>query len=170
MGLANKMKRLLGADERGREVVLLSPLEGGVVPLEEVADETFATKILGDGVAILPCGETVYAPAAGRVEQTFDSGHALTMITDEGVELLLHVGIDTVRLQGKHFEILVTADQRVEVGAPLLRFEAEMIKREGFDLTTPLIVSNSDSFDVQKVAAGRVAVGTPLLKLMRKGR
>ena len=138
--------------------------------MEEVKDETFAMRILGDGIAVCPVGSgELRAPAAGRVEQIFDTWHALTMVSDEGVELLLHVGIDTVQLGGKHFEMLVKEGDYVKVGDVLLNFDIEAIRTAGFDVTTPMIVSNSDAYDLRVTASGDVGAFMPLLKLTKKG-
>lgn len=170
MGIKGKIKGMFSAVEEKAEMVLCSPLDGRVVPLEEVADETFAMKILGDGIAILPSGEMLCAPMAARVEQTFESGHAITLIGDGGVELLLHVGIDTVKLKGEYFDILVEEGDRVVAGTPLIRFDREKIAARGFDTTTPVIVSNVQEYHLTVMAHGEVATGAPLIKLKRKER
>lgn len=168
MGIGEKIKGLFSVDRAQEEITLLSPLDGRVVPLEAVADETFATKILGDGIAILPTGGRLCAPAAGRVAQTFDSGHAVTLVGEDGVELLLHIGIDTVKLKGEYFDIVVKEGERVSAGDVLVRFDRENILGCGFDVTTPMIVSNADEYEWEVVARGDVAVGAPLLRLKRK--
>ena len=170
MGIRDKIKGLFLADRGQEKIVLFSPLDGRIVPLEEVADETFATKILGDGVAVLPSGNVLCAPMAARVAQTFDSGHAVTLMGEDGVELLLHIGIDTVKLKGEYFDILVKEGERVAAGDALIRFDREKIKARGFDVTTPMIVSNAYEYDLEIAAHGEVAVGTPLLRLKRKER
>ena len=171
MSLGAKLKGLFGgsAVTKSKEIVLSSPLTGRVVPLDEVKDETFARRILGDGVAVCPVGKgELRAPADGRVEQVFETWHALTMITNGGAELLLHVGIDTVELGGKHFEMLVDEGDAVKTGDVLLNFDAEAIRAAGYDLATPMVVGNSDEYELQLVASGDVGAGMPLLKLVKK--
>ena len=172
MSLGAKLRGLFGgsAVTKSKEIVLSSPLTGRVVPLEEVKDETFALRILGDGVAVSPVGKgELRAPADGRVEQVFETWHALTMITNDGVELLLHVGIDTVELGGKHFEMLVKERDVIKTGDVLLNFDAEAIRAAGYDLVTPMVIGNSDDYELQVVASGDVGAGMPLLKLIKKG-
>ena len=168
MNLTDKIKKLFPSLNQSAQEVLLSPLEGQIIPLEETPDETFATRILGDGVAMLPLGGTLFAPADARVDQTFGTAHALTLITDGGAELLLHVGIDTVELQGKHFELLVKAGNRVRAGDPLIRFDRAAIAKADYNVTTPLVISNSDEYELEVLASGTVKVGDPLIKLNRK--
>ena len=170
MRIGDKIKGLFSVDRAQEEITLLSPLDGRVVPLEAVADETFATKILGDGIAILPTGGRLCAPVAARVAQTFDSGHAVTLVGEDGVELLLHIGIDTVKLKGEYFDMAVEEGERVAAGNALIRFDRENILARGFDVTTPMIVSNADEYDLEVITRGEVAAGTPLLRLMRKER
>ena len=173
MSLGAKLKGLFGggAGTKSKEIVLSSPLTGRVVPLDEVKDETFALRILGDGVAVCPLGKgELRAPVGGWVEQVFDSHHALTMITADGVELLLHVGIDTVELGGKHFEPRIKEGDAVKAGDVLLNFDTEAIRAAGYDLTTPMVVGNSDEYEMRVIASGDVGAGMPLLKLIRKGR
>ena len=169
MSLKSSLKNLFGTGKRNEtRMILRAPVTGQVVPVREVKDETFALGILGDGVAILPFGNELCAPADARIEQVFDSAHAVTLVTEEGVELLMHVGIDTVELAGKHFECLVRAGNRVRAGDALLRFEGEAIVRAGYDLTTPIVVGNSEDYDITVVAGETVRAGDGLLELRRK--
>jgi len=170
MNLTDKFKRLFPTKDRTDEELLLSPLEGRIIPLEETPDETFATRILGDGVAILPTGGTLFSPADARVDQTFGTAHALTLVTDKGAELLLHVGIDTVELQGRYFELLVSPNDRVRAGDALIRFDRFAIINADYNVITPMVVGNSDEYDLEILTTGDVSVGAPLLKLKRKER
>lgn len=148
-------------------VELCSPLSGTVVPLDEVKDEVFSQRILGDGVAVCPGEGRLCAPADGQVVQVFESKHAITMTTAGGAEILLHIGIDTVSLRGKYFDVKVSAGQTVRKGEVLVAFDIEGIRAEGYDVTTPMIVSNSDVFELCVLREGNVAVGEPLLRLTR---
>lgn len=152
----------------GREIVLGSPLAGRVVALDDVADEVFSQKILGDGASVCPSGGVLHAPADARVVQVFESGHAITLLSDDGVELLLHIGIDTVSLRGKCFAVKVEAGQRVRRGETLIEFDRQGILDAGYDVTTPMIVSNSDEFELCVVKEGEIAVGEPLMHLTRR--
>ena len=168
MKSVNKIKRLFPLSGRNREEILHAPLEGRVIPIDQTPDETFATRILGDGVAIVPLGGTLFCPADGRVDQAFDTAHALTLVTDGGAELLLHVGIDTVELRGRHFELLVRAGDRVRAGDALIRFDRSAIMAADYHVVTPMVVGNSEEYDLEVLATGDVKVGAPLVKLRRK--
>lgn len=169
MSMKEKIKGWFAGGRGGhKEIVLCAPLTGRVVPLSEVKDETFASKILGDGVAVMPIASELRAPVDGSVEQAFESGHAVTLVSDEGVELLLHIGIDTVELKGKHFDMLVRAGDRVKQGQVLIRFDKEAIGAAGYDVTTPMVIGNSELFEIDVVATGDVGAGCPLLRLKRK--
>ncbi|WP_318367855.1 beta-glucoside-specific PTS transporter subunit IIABC [Enterobacter sp.] len=143
---------------------LVSPLNGNVIALEEVADDAFAQKVLGDGIAIRPQSGQVVAPCDARVETLIDSHHAIGLSCDNGAELLIHVGLNTVNLQGQHFRPLVKEGDVVKAGTPLLEFDKEAIERAGYDLTTPVLVINSDEFTLTKhQSAGPVQQLMPLM-------
>lgn len=149
------------------ECLLTSPLTGRIVPISEVTDEVFSQKILGDGVAVRPSVGELRAPADGQTLQVFDTEHALTMRTDEGVELLLHLGIDTVRLGGRGFCAHVKAGQRIRRGELLLTFALSDMQREGYDMTTPVVVSSDQRWQIVLCADGEVQSGEVLLQLKK---
>lgn len=149
-----------------KDTVLSACLNGTVVPLAEVKDEAFASGALGDGIAIEPIDGELVAPADGEISSTFETHHAVGMTTVDGAELLMHIGIDTVKLGGKHFTYLVSEGDKVKKGQPLIRFELEAIKAEGYPVTTPLIVCNTDDYAaVVAKASGTVKQGDALLEL-----
>ena len=149
-----------------KDTVLSACLNGTVVPLAEVKDEAFASGALGDGIAIEPIDGELVAPADGEISSTFETHHAVGMTTADGAELLMHIGIDTVKLGGKHFTYLVNEGDKVKKGQPLIRFELEAIKAEGYPVTTPLIVCNTDDYAaVAAKASGAVKQGDALLEL-----
>ena len=149
-----------------KDTVLAACLTGTVVPLAEVKDEAFASGALGDGIAIEPTDGELVAPADGEISSTFETHHAVGMTTADGAELLMHIGIDTVKLGGKHFTYLVNEGDKVKKGQPLIRFELEAIKAEGYPVTTPLIVCNTDDYAaVAAKASGTVKQGDALLEL-----
>ena len=149
-----------------KDTVLSACLNGTVVPLAEVKDEAFASGALGDGIAIEPIDGELVAPADGEISSTFETHHAVGMTTVDGAELLMHIGIDTVKLGGKHFTYLVNEGDKVKKGQPLIRFELEAIKAEGYPATTPLIVCNTDDYAaVAAKASGTVKQGDALLEL-----
>jgi len=149
-----------------KDTVLSACMNGTVVPLAEVKDEAFASGALGDGIAIEPTDGELVAPADGEISSTFDTHHAVGMTTADGAELLMHIGIDTVKLGGKHFTYLVNEGDKVKKGQPLIRFDLEAIRAEGYPTTTPLIVCNTDEYAaVTPQASGNVKKGDALLEL-----
>lgn len=147
-------------------VEVLAPISGRAVPMSEIADEVFAEGLAGDGAAVVPeaSGEAL-APVSGVLVKLFEGGHAFGIATDDGVELLVHLGLDTIELEGKGFERLATEGERVEAGQPLVRFDLETIKSAGYDPTTPVFVSNSDEFTVDGQEAGEVRAGERLFEV-----
>jgi PTS system beta-glucosides-specific IIC component len=131
------------------EEIVISPMKGKVVPLSTVKDEAFSSGALGKGVAIMPTEGKVFAPISGTLTNVFPTGHALGITSDNGVEILIHVGQDTVKLKGKHFTPKAVQGHSVKKGDLLLEFDVEAIQAAGFNLTTPIIISNTA--DVTKV-------------------
>ena len=149
-----------------KETLLAAHMEGTVLALANVADEAFASGAMGKGVAIEPAMGKLYAPADGVIETVFETKHAVCMTTDTGAELLMHIGIDTVKLGGEHFEVHVAAQQQVKKGDLLVSFDMDAIKAAGYPLTTPMIVCNTDDYSAfQVLTSGEVAPGADLLKL-----
>ncbi|WP_347344720.1 glucose PTS transporter subunit IIA [Microbacterium sp.] len=167
-GAAAAMATAVAVAER-TVVDVYSPLAGTAVPLSDVPDPVFGTGVMGPGVAIQPSGDTVYSPGAGTIAAAQPTGHAFGIVLDGGVELLIHVGIDTVNLNGDGFDVKVKAGDRVETGTPLVTFDRGIIEAAGYPLITPVIVLNADQFGpVDPVSLGEVAVGAPLLAVQPK--
>lgn len=147
-----------------QDAVMGAHMNGRMLLMTEVQDEAFASCALGEGVAIEPSEGKLYAPADGMIENVFDTKHAIGITTDQGTEILLHVGIDTVRLGGKYFEAHVEAGQRVNKGDLLITFDMDAIKKEGYLCTTPMIVCNTDDYkSVKPLVSGEVKAGQDLL-------
>ncbi|MDT0140988.1 glucose PTS transporter subunit IIA [Microbacterium sp. PRC9] len=150
-------------------IEVLSPLAGKVVPLSEVPDPVFAGGVMGPGAAIEPVGDTVFSPGAGVIAAAQPTGHAFGIVLDGGVELLIHVGIDTVNLKGEGFDVKVKNGDRVELGTPLVTFDRAVIEKAGYPLITPVIVLNADDFgEVSPVLEGDIAVGGSLITVEPK--
>ena len=148
------------------DAVISAHMSGTVVPMAEVQDEAFSTCVLGEGVAIEPSEGKLYAPADAVVDNLFDTHHAIGLVTDDGVELLLHIGINTVELGGKHFEAHVAVEQKVKKGDLLISFDMEAIKAAGYLCTTPMIVCNTDDYQsITPKAEGAIQAGSPLLEI-----
>ena len=149
----------------GQKKTVLTPIDGEVLPLEKLPDETFATAILGPGCGIEPTGDTVYAPFDGTVTTLADTLHAVGLMSDDGIEVLIHVGMDTVEMQGKGFTPLVKVDQKVKAGTPLLQVDLAAIGAAGHPKSTAVIVTNADDLPpIQIVGSGTVEAGAPLFK------
>lgn len=138
------------------EISITSPVEGKVIPLTEVKDPTFSQEILGKGAAIIPEKGVVYAPFDGKVDAVFETGHALGLVSEDGVELLVHVGIDTVNLKGKYFTPKKKSGDIMKKGDILLEFDIDKIKADGYDVTTPIIISNTEQFAKVKACEDKV--------------
>lgn len=151
-----------------RKQQVSSPIAGDIIALEQVQDATFASGLLGKGVAIVPHQGRVVAPVDGCVVSLFKTRHAIGIESDEGAEVLIHVGIDTVKLNGLHFTAHIKEGDRVKQGDLLIEFDQEAIRAAGFDTTTPIIISNSDDYvDVLTCGQSPVQEQAPLLTLLR---
>ncbi|MDR0615898.1 MAG: PTS glucose transporter subunit IIA [Synergistaceae bacterium] len=136
---------------------VLSPLAGEAVPISDVSDPTFSEKMLGEGVAIKPSVGRVVSPVDGTLNVVFQTGHALAITSEDGVEILIHVGIDTVKLKGDHFEVHVSTGDNVKIGDLLIEFDIEGIKSSGYDLITPVVIANTGEWrSVEPKALGNV--------------
>ncbi|RRD94635.1 PTS glucose transporter subunit IIA [Clostridiales bacterium COT073_COT-073] len=154
------------AQENHQEITIYAPLCGQAIPLSEVPDPAFSAEILGKGMAIKPKEGLVKSPVEGTVELMFETGHAVALKTAEGAEVLIHVGMDTVQLKGKGFETLAKAGDYVKPGDDLIRFDMELIEKEGYQTVTPIVITNSDNYaGIEEVAKGEVQFGDVLYRL-----
>ena len=148
------------------EILLDSHMEGEAIPMSEVKDETFAAEVLGKGIAIIPKKGEVTAPCDAVVETVFATRHAIGLKADHGVEILIHVGINTVELGGKFYTSHVTEGDRVRTGQVMLTFDMEKIKEAGYDVTTPMIVTNSDDYqEIRILKTGNVTKQDAVLEI-----
>ncbi len=145
---------------------ILAPITGEVVPLAEVPDEVFAEGMAGDGGAIVPVdsGEAV-APANGILAKLFEGGHAFGISTEEGVEIIVHLGLDTIQMEGEGFEKLATEGDQVEAGQPIVRFDLEAIREAGYEPVSPVVASNSDEHSVNNLKTGNIEAGKPMFEV-----
>lgn len=152
--------------EKPHKSTLYAHMSGRIVPIEKVEDDVFSQKILGEGIAVEPSEGRLYSPCDGTIDSVFDTKHAVNILSDDGVEVLLHIGIDTVKLGGRFFESHVRDGQKVRKGDLLITFDADKIREAGFKLTTPMIVGNSDDYSSFDIAAnGIVSAGDKLLEI-----
>lgn len=151
-----------------KELTLSAPLSGPVLTLAKVPDPVFASGAMGDGIAIDPLNDTLHAPCAGVVVHVARTGHAVTLRADNGAELLLHLGLDTVELQGQGFSMLVQEGARVANGQPLLRYDLDKVAQQCKSLVSLLILTNSQDFQARPITLKSVKVGEPLLHIIRR--
>lgn len=177
---SDDLDKIIGANPREEEQEKIRPaakpsslalvrlsahMNGRVVNLENVEDDVFSGKILGDGAAIEPEEGKLYAPCDGEVVTVFDTKHAVNIVSEDGAEILLHIGIDTVKLGGKYYESHVSDGQSVKKGDLLISFDMDAIRAEGYKLTTPLILCNSDDYNkISTVAQGQIKAGSDFVE------
>jgi sugar PTS system EIIA component len=144
---------------------VLAPISGRAVPLAEVPDEVFAEGMAGQGCAIVPeaSGEAV-APVSGVLVKLFEGGHAFGIATDGGIEVIVHLGLDTIELRGRGFERIATEGYRVEAGQPIVRFDLEEIRAGDYDPVTPVLVTNDEDHPVTGVRTGKIHAGELLFE------
>lgn len=148
-------------------LTVITPLSGKVIPISEVDDPVFAQRMVGDGIAILPESDEVLAPASGTVTHLFPTGHAAGITTPEGLEILIHVGLDTVELKGKGFTILAEQGQQVAAGTPLIKLDLPKLRETARSLQTPVIVTNMGRVKaLSKTDKGQVQTGDWALKVL----
>lgn len=143
------------------EIHVLAPLDGMVVDLAAVPDEVFAQKMAGDGVAIDPSGQIAVAPVTGELVKLFPGGHAFGISMHDGIELIVHIGLDTVELKGQGFENIATEGQFVRAGSPIVRFDRPTIERLGKIVLSPVVSSGAG--EIVRRASGRVRAGQDVL-------
>lgn len=149
-------------------IIICSPVNGKIVPIGDVSDPTFADEILGKSVAVIPQANRVVAPVNGTVQVMFETGHAVSIVSDEGTELLIHIGIDTVKLKGQFFKVYVKSGDKIKKGDTLIEFDEAQIKSAGYDTVIPIVICNSESYSkVEGTQAGPIKELEQLIVLYR---
>lgn len=138
-----------------KKIVIGSPIEGEAVPISEVSDPTFGEEIIGKGIAIKPSVGRVVAPVDGKVVIMFETKHAVSILSDEGTEILIHIGLDTVALKGEHFTSHVKADDKVKKGDLLLEFDIAKIQEAGYPVISPVVICNTPEYSEIEVLSGK---------------
>ncbi len=150
-----------------KDITLYSPLKGEAIPLSEVKDEAFSSKALGDGIAIIPTEGKLYSPFNSHVEMTFPTGHAIGLVDENGVEVLIHIGMDTVQLEGKYFNLKTETGKKIKKGDLLIEFNTDSIKEAGYDITTPIVITNTgDYLDIVSIKDSFVNDGEEIIKVI----
>ncbi|MDD5863969.1 MAG: PTS glucose transporter subunit IIA [Firmicutes bacterium] len=142
---------------------LCAPVAGNAVPVSQVPDPTFAEEILGKGIAVEPTEGKVYAPCDATVDMMFETGHAVSLVADFGAEVLIHVGLETVSLKGKHFTVHAASGDKVKKGDLLIEFDLDAIKAEGFNTITPMLVCNSGDYSTIKTHVGKAVTNADVV-------
>ncbi len=151
-----------------KEMIISSPVKGKVVALSEVPDETFSQEMLGKGIAIIPEEKQFYAPVSGEVSVVFPTGHAIGLISEEATELLIHIGLDTVQLNGEGFHVAVKQGQKVKQGDLLVEVDLEKIQEKGYSVITPVLVTNPDQYQtIESLKSGSCDSKEDLLRLQK---
>ncbi len=133
--------------KNNKEETIISPVDGKVIQITDIDDKVFSQKIMGDGVAIEPTGNVFKAPADGELTMIFETNHAFAMTLDSKVEVLVHIGLDTVKLNGEGFSRLANVGDKVKKGQPIIKIDKDKIEKEGYSLVTPVLIINMDCLE-----------------------
>ena len=156
-------------DENAEKEIIYAPLNGQVIEMKDVPDDTFAAEVLGKGAAINPSQGKVFAPFDGQVNLVFDTKHAIALTSDKGAQVLIHIGINTVELNGKYYTVHVKDNDRVVKGQLIAEFDMDKIREAGYELITPVVVNNTDEYSsVDVIKTGNIASGEPMLEVAGK--
>ena len=148
-----------------KKIELVSPVDGDLVNLEDINDEVFSKKLVGDGVAIIPSSGTIIAPISGRVSRIFPTNHAFMISNSNGVEVLVHVGLDTIELNGEGFTCFVKEGDEIHQSTPVLEVDFEFLKSKNKDIVTPIIVTSDKKIVLETHKVGTIREGESLLKV-----
>jgi glucose-specific phosphotransferase system IIA component len=159
-------KEIIFNEAENAKAIIKAAVSGELIKLEDVPDYTFAKRLLGDGIAINPCEGIIYSPVDGKIAQLFSTNHAVAIVTDDGVEVLIHIGIDTVKMNGKGFKAFAVQGDIVKTGDKLIEFDIELIRKEAKSIITPIVITNSSSFKgIQLLRKGKVKANEELMKI-----
>lgn len=169
MGLFDKFKSLVLDDKNSDDNInIIAPISGEIIKIEDLPDVVFAEKIIGDGVAIRPTGNKIVAPVNGTIGKIFETNHAFSIESDNGIELFVHFGIDTVELKGEGFTRLVEQGQKVRQGDLVLEFDLPLLEEKAKSILTPVVVSNMDKIRELTKLTGSVIVGETIIMRIKK--
>ena len=155
---------MFGLFKKSKQVIF-SPVDGDVVDIESVPDEVFSQKLAGDGVAIVPLSGTIVAPIEGIVTRIFPTNHAFLITNSKGLEVMVHLGLDTVELNGEGFERLVEEGKKVKSGTPILSVDFDFIQSKGKEIITPVVINSDKSIILDKHKLGTIREGESLIEV-----
>ncbi len=156
-----------GRKNKGKETEIGSPASGEIIDITKVSDQTFAEKILGDGAAVQPSDGRFYAPCDGTLESFYPTGHAYSIEAEDGAQILVHIGIDTVKLKGKYYTVHAEQGQKVKKGDLLVEVDLDGVKSEGYDVVTPVVVMNSEDYTEIRKSSGQAEALQTMLTLVK---
>ncbi|WP_430247519.1 PTS glucose transporter subunit IIA [Providencia sp. PAZ2] len=169
MGLFDKLKSLVSEDKSSSgNIEIIAPLSGEIVNIEDVPDVVFAEKIVGDGIAIKPSGNKIVAPVDGTIGKIFETNHAFSIESDDGIELFVHFGIDTVELKGEGFKRIAEEGQSVKKGDVIIEFDLALLEEKAKSVLTPVVISNMDEIKELNKLSGTVTVGETVIMRIKK--
>ncbi|HGJ5876460.1 MAG TPA: PTS glucose transporter subunit IIA [Arsenophonus sp.] len=169
MGLFDKLKSLVSDDKNSTgNIDIVAPISGEIVNIEDVPDVVFAEKIVGDGIAIKPTGNKIVAPVDGTIGKIFETNHAFSIESDNGIELFVHFGIDTVELKGEGFTRIAEEGQKVQKGDLVLEFNLPLLEEKAKSILTPVVISNMDEIKELTKLTGPVIVGESTIMRIKK--
>ncbi|HGN1705651.1 TPA: PTS glucose transporter subunit IIA [Providencia rettgeri] len=169
MGLFDKLKSLVSEDKSSSgNIEIIAPLSGEIVNIEDVPDVVFAEKIVGDGIAIKPAGNKIVAPVDGTIGKIFETNHAFSIESDDGIELFVHFGIDTVELKGEGFKRIAEEGQAVKKGDLIIEFDLALLEEKAKSVLTPVVISNMDEIKELNKLTGSVTVGETAIMRIKK--
>lgn len=154
--------------KKQKEMAVYAPMDGVAIKLNDVPDEAFSEKILGDGAAVIPENGNVYSPVDGEIIDITDTKHAFCITTNEGTEVLLHIGIDTVKLKGEGFNVKILSGDKVKAGSKIAEIDLEVLKKNNMKLETPVILTEPENYKITQVHEGVVSGGRDVLFLYKK--
>jgi glucose-specific phosphotransferase system IIA component len=156
---------MFGFFKKKKEINLLSPVDGEVVDLESVPDEVFSQGLVGEGVAIIPSSNIISSPIDGVILRLFPTNHAFSISDEKGLDIMVHIGLDTVELYGQGFKALKEDGQRVEAGTPIISVDLEYIKSMGKNIITPVVINGEKNITIKDIKKGYIKRGEPILKM-----
>ena len=156
-------------EKKAKTISLKAVEDGRTIPMDEVNDQTFAQELLGPGIAIVPSNGTVVSPINGTIATVMDTKHAVCIQGEDGLELIVHVGLDTVELNGKYYQTYKEIGDQVKAGDVLLEFDLEEITKAGYDVTTPIVITNLGDYKITKCLTGQqVKAGEEVIQLTKQ--
>ena len=159
---------MFGFSKKQKEMAVYSPMDGIAIKIDSVPDEAFSERILGDGAAVIPENGNIYSPVDGEIVDITDSKHAFCITAQDGTELLLHVGIDTVNLKGEGFEVKISSGDKVKAGQKIAEVDLEFLKKNKLRTETPVVLTEAENYKIMQVHEGKVSGGRDVLFLYKK--